>query len=91
MIICHCEVVTDRDVRDALDQGAGTLAEACRATGAGQSCGGCVFSVKALLCQHGPTVDLLVDAVRPERALDDPALLEVAGATDQPTRGATVQ
>ncbi|HET8602204.1 MAG TPA: (2Fe-2S)-binding protein [Segeticoccus sp.] len=84
MIICHCEVVTDRDVRAALDQGACTLAQACQATGAGQNCGGCVFSVKALLCQHGPTVDRPVGGV-------DAALLEVAGATDQPARGATVQ
>jgi bacterioferritin-associated ferredoxin len=56
MIVCHCEVVSDQDVRESIDDGARTLAQLCGATGAGRNCGGCVFSLKRLLCQHGRSV-----------------------------------
>jgi bacterioferritin-associated ferredoxin len=52
MIVCHCGVVSDRDVSASIASGARTLPEICRATGAGRGCGGCVFSVRQLLCQH---------------------------------------
>lgn len=55
MIVCHCAVVNDRDVVDAVEQGARTLSGLCRATGAGKNCGVCVFSLKRLLCQHERT------------------------------------
>lgn len=53
MIVCHCRVVTDREVADAVNRGARSLAGLCRSTGAGQDCGGCVFSLKRLVCEHG--------------------------------------
>lgn len=53
MIVCHCQVVSDRDVAAAIDVGARTLGAVCRSTGAGRSCGACVFSLKRLLCEHG--------------------------------------
>lgn len=56
MIVCHCAVVSDRDVKDAYDSGARSLAQACRTTGAGKDCGTCVFSLKRLLCEHGDSV-----------------------------------
>ncbi len=52
MIVCHCQVVNDRAVRASVQAGARTLADVCRATGAGRDCGACVFSVKRLLCEH---------------------------------------
>jgi bacterioferritin-associated ferredoxin len=55
VIVCHCAVVTDRDVARAIDGGAQTIAQVCAATGAGRDCGGCVFTLKRLLCQHEPT------------------------------------
>ena len=55
MIICHCRVVNDTAVVEAVEAGATTLAKVCQATGAGQDCGSCVFSVKALLCEHDVT------------------------------------
>lgn len=55
MIVCHCEVVNDTAIKSAVDEGARTLAEVCRATGAGRDCGTCVFSVKAILCDHATT------------------------------------
>lgn len=57
MIICHCEVVSDRDVAAAVDAGARTTAQVCGATGAGRGCGTCVFSVKRLTCDHVVSVE----------------------------------
>jgi bacterioferritin-associated ferredoxin len=53
VIVCHCRVVTDRAVADAVRAGAGSLSSVCRSTGAGQDCGSCVFSLKRLVCEHG--------------------------------------
>jgi bacterioferritin-associated ferredoxin len=53
VIVCHCRVVTDRVVAAAVDEGARSLAQVCRSTGAGQDCGACVFSLKRLVCEHG--------------------------------------
>jgi bacterioferritin-associated ferredoxin len=52
VIVCHCNVVSDGDLADALENGARTLADACRRTGAAQQCGTCVFSVRKVLCEH---------------------------------------
>jgi bacterioferritin-associated ferredoxin len=52
VIVCQCKVVTDREVDAAVADGARTVAAACRATGAGQDCGTCIFSIKAIVCQH---------------------------------------
>jgi bacterioferritin-associated ferredoxin len=56
LIVCHCEVVNDRAVVEAIEAGSRTLSGVCRATGAGKNCGMCVFSLKRLLCQHGQTL-----------------------------------
>ena len=52
MIVCQCKVVTDRDVRAALADGARSVGAVCRSTGAGRDCGSCIFTVKALVCDH---------------------------------------
>lgn len=52
MIFCHCAVVGDRDVARAIEAGAKTVAQVCKATGAGQKCGNCIFSVRRVVCQH---------------------------------------
>jgi bacterioferritin-associated ferredoxin len=52
VIVCHCRVVTDRDVDQAIADGARTVAGVCRSTRAAQDCGACVFTVKAIVCQH---------------------------------------
>jgi bacterioferritin-associated ferredoxin len=64
VIVCHCGVVSDRDVVEAVDAGARTLSEACRATGAGQNCGVCVFSIRRLLCEHERSVESVEPEVR---------------------------
>ncbi|MGH3366728.1 MAG: (2Fe-2S)-binding protein [Nocardioidaceae bacterium] len=56
MIVCQCQVVSDRTLTAAIQQGACSLAQLCASTNAGRSCGGCLFSLKRLLCEHGATV-----------------------------------
>jgi bacterioferritin-associated ferredoxin len=70
MYVCHCSVVTDRDVLESIANGARCVADVARDTGAGRTCGNCVSSLRDLVCQHCQ--------VRPERAERE---LEVAGAT----------
>lgn len=53
MIVCQCAVVSDSTVAAAVTAGARSVGQVCRTTGAGQDCGSCVFSLKALLCDHG--------------------------------------
>ena len=52
MIVCHCHVVNDAAIADAVGSGARSLSEVCRSTGAGRDCGACVFSVRRLVCEH---------------------------------------
>jgi NAD(P)H-nitrite reductase large subunit len=52
VILCHCNVVTSSDVADAYEAGARTVSAVCRTTGAGRSCGACVFSVRQAVCEH---------------------------------------
>jgi bacterioferritin-associated ferredoxin len=52
MIVCQCGVVSDRTIEAALAAGARTVSAVCRSTGAAQDCGSCIFTVKALVCQH---------------------------------------
>jgi bacterioferritin-associated ferredoxin len=59
VIFCHCAVVGDRDVAAAVEAGARTVAQVCKATGAGQQCGSCVFSVRRVLCEHGSSAPAL--------------------------------
>lgn len=49
MVVCHCEVVSDRAIRVAIGQGAGDVDAVGYACGAGQHCGGCVPGIEELL------------------------------------------
>ena len=53
MVVCHCEAVNDRRIREEIAAGAldaEALAERC---GAGGRCGGCHDTIEALLRQFG--------------------------------------
>jgi bacterioferritin-associated ferredoxin len=52
VIVCQCRVVSDRTIETAVSDGARTVSAVCRATRAAQDCGSCIFTVKALVCQH---------------------------------------
>ncbi len=41
MYVCLCQGVTDREIHRAVDEGACTVAEVARCTGAGTCCGKC--------------------------------------------------
>jgi len=49
MLICHCKRVNDRRIRQAVRDGARTVAQVGRESGAGTCCGGCVTAVVELL------------------------------------------
>jgi bacterioferritin-associated ferredoxin len=78
MYVCHCAVVTDRDVLESIANGAQCVADVARQTGAGRTCGNCISSLRDLVCQHCP--------VRAERGATEARELEaglelgVAGA-----------
>ena len=60
MIICHCARVSDRSVTEAVNSGARTLAQVCRATEAGRDCGACVLNVRRVITEHGSIGSSLV-------------------------------
>jgi bacterioferritin-associated ferredoxin len=47
VILCHCAVVSDRDIHACVADGSRTVSEVLGRTGAGQQCGGCVLAVRA--------------------------------------------
>ena len=49
MILCHCEIVSDKCVRTAVENGATSVDEVGRACAAGTHCGGCRPSIATLL------------------------------------------
>jgi len=63
MIVCHCGVVSSRDIAEALDAGARGVDDVCRMTGAAQNCGACVFSVQRIVCQHDQAESVAEEAL----------------------------
>jgi bacterioferritin-associated ferredoxin len=49
LILCHCNIVSDRCVRTAVEDGAVSVDDVGRACAAGTHCGGCRPSIAALL------------------------------------------
>ena len=41
MIVCHCQGVSDRSIRQAVREGARTVRQVSRVCRAGRMCGGC--------------------------------------------------
>jgi NAD(P)H-nitrite reductase large subunit len=42
VIVCHCKVVSHRDIEAAVEHGARTVSEVSDICGAGTDCGGCL-------------------------------------------------
>jgi bacterioferritin-associated ferredoxin len=70
VLVCHCNVVSDRAVRAAISAGATDVAQVTALSGAGGECGGCVPSIEQLLEDAGIAVarpDVLVARQRQRR------------------------
>lgn len=48
MLVCHCRGVSDRQIKRAVKNGACSLRDVARETGAGMRCGGCRSAVAAV-------------------------------------------
>jgi bacterioferritin-associated ferredoxin len=62
MVVCHCNVVSDREIRAQVAAGAldaDDIAERCRA---GARCGGCKPVVEAILAEERVSIRRLVTA-----------------------------
>lgn len=53
MFVCHCRVVTDGQIREAIACGARDLCSLAAACGAGRTCGGCIPALVRLLQEQG--------------------------------------
>jgi len=49
VIMCHCQVVSDRRIRAEIDAGADTVDEISERCGAGARCGSCRPTISVLL------------------------------------------
>ncbi len=49
MLVCHCNGISDRAIRQAVRNGAQTPGEVARDCGAGNGCGGCLRTVSRLI------------------------------------------
>lgn len=51
MWVCHCRAVTDREINDAIANGASDEFDVAAACGAGTKCGSCVDEVRRLCAE----------------------------------------
>jgi bacterioferritin-associated ferredoxin len=51
VLVCHCKVVSDREIQEVIARGARDEFDVAEACGAGSGCGGCVPAVTALLAE----------------------------------------
>ena len=57
MIVCVCKRVSDREIRQLVDEGATSLRDIRNATGLGTQCGKCACETRLMvreLCGHAP-------------------------------------
>ncbi|MFT2112541.1 bacterioferritin-associated ferredoxin [Marinomonas sp. 2405UD68-3] len=52
MYICICNAVTDRQIKNALDEGAKTMSDLNKSLSVGSCCGKCVRSTRDIMKQH---------------------------------------
>lgn len=52
MVVCLCQGVSEKDVREAIANGATTRKKVTRACGAGAGCGGCHESIRDIIREH---------------------------------------
>lgn len=52
MIICVCNAVSEKQIREAIRGGASSIGDLRAATGCGTNCGSCVETAVSLIDQH---------------------------------------
>ena len=52
MIVCVCNNISDREIRQAIDLGISSVAELHRELGVGTCCGKCVSCAREVLHEH---------------------------------------
>jgi bacterioferritin-associated ferredoxin len=76
MLVCHCRGVSDRQIKRAVKNGACTLRDVARETGAGMRCGGCRSNVAQVVQEAMKT------EFRPSSAASSMIRLEVPLAAE---------
>jgi len=66
MIVCHCQSVTERAIRNAVRDGARCRRSVARACAAGRSCGGCTHAIDEIVRSELDQLD-----AQPRLALPD--------------------
>lgn len=49
MYVCVCKAVSDRDIKKLVNEGASSVEDVARCTGAGTQCGSCIPEIACLL------------------------------------------
>lgn len=62
MMVCHCAVVSDREIRAQVVAGALDADDIARRCGAASRCGGCRVLVEALVAEHPRVGAAMVEA-----------------------------
>ena len=62
MVVCHCNAVSDREIRSEILAGALEVDEVADRCGAGDRCGSCRPVVEALLAEQGVRIRPVVSA-----------------------------
>lgn len=65
MIVCMCHWVSDREIQEAIDQGATTVDDVRDDCGVGLSCQACLPAVADFLIGAGIPEDVVADFLRP--------------------------
>jgi bacterioferritin-associated ferredoxin len=64
LIVCHCRLATDREIRRAVREGATSLHEVGASCGAASGCGGCAEAVLDIIAAELGTAPRAVDTIR---------------------------
>lgn len=62
MIVCHCAVVTDHEIRAAVDDGATDICSLAETCGTSRACGGCLPAIRSELATRGLPTDESLEA-----------------------------
>jgi bacterioferritin-associated ferredoxin len=68
MIVCVCNNISDREIRQAVDMGISSVAELYRELGVGTVCGTCVSYAREVLHEHIESTTTITEVRRMPQA-----------------------